>query len=194
MNIVVGLGNPGRKYENTPHNIGFAVIDELAREAGCSLKRSLRFKAQTGKVRICNRDVLLVKPQTYMNNSGMSVGPLMRYRKLAPEDIIVISDDADLELGYIRIRPGGGTGGHNGLASLVQHVGSKDFARIRIGIGKGRNGRGLVDHVLDPFSRGERLIADKAVSRAAEALQCMLDESVAEAMNKFNGRDYIENV
>ena len=105
MKIVVGLGNPGRRYERTPHNVGFAAVDKLAEELDCSLRRSLRFKARLAKCSSAGEDLLLMKPQTYMNNSGVSVGALMRYRKLVPQDVVVVSDDADIEFGRLRIRP-----------------------------------------------------------------------------------------
>ena len=189
MKIIVGLGNPGKRYEHTPHNVGFGTVDKLAAELDSSCRRSLRFKASVAKCSSDGEDVLLVKPQTYMNNSGESVGAIMRYRKLAPQDVVVVSDDADLELGRLRIRPSGGSGGHRGLASIIQHLSSSDFARIRIGIGRDEQTTGLVDHVLSPFSSEERKRVEQVVDRATQAVLCILAHGIDEAMNRFNGRE-----
>lgn len=194
MKVIVGLGNPGREYENTPHNVGFAVIDELAGDASCSLRRSLRFGAKVGNGSLCGQAVMLVQPQTYMNRSGLSVGAIVRYRKLTCDDVIVVSDDIDLEFGYLRIRMGGSSGGHKGIDSLIQHLGGRDFTRVRIGVDKGREGRDPVEHVLSPFSGDERVKIGKTVTRAAAAIQCLLRAGIDEAMNKFNGRQDVESI
>jgi len=194
LKIIVGLGNPGKEYENTPHNVGFAVIDELVSDASSSLKRSLRFKARTGSGNLCGQAVMFVQPQTYMNESGLSVGAIVRYRKLTLDDVVVVSDDADLEFGCLRIRLGGGSGGHKGIDSLIRHLGGSDFTRVRIGVDNGRGGRDLVDHVLSPFSGEDREKIGKTVTRAAEATKCLLRAGIDEAMNKFNGRQDVENI
>ena len=188
MKIIIGLGNPGRKYEKTPHNIGFEVIDELADVLSCSLKRSLRFNARIGKATWNGEKVLLVKPQTFMNNSGMAVGSIARYQKVDASDVVAVSDDADLDLGSLRLKSGGGSGGHRGIDSLIQHLGKKDFARVRVGVGKGREGQGLVGHVLQRFSQKEKRVAEKIVALAAQSVLCLLDAGIDEAMNKYNGR------
>ncbi|OVE73788.1 aminoacyl-tRNA hydrolase [bacterium B17] len=186
MKIIVGLGNPGSKYENTPHNVGFEVVDGLAGRWSCELRRSLRFKARQCRTEWKGNDLLLVKPQAYMNNSGFAVSAVMRYYKASPEDVIVIVDDADLEIGRIRIRPDGGTGGHRGLDSIVQHLHSKTFARVRIGIGKGGEGKNLVNHVLKRFSQKDREAMDKVTDKAMEAVLMMVESGVDTAMNSFN--------
>jgi PTH1 family peptidyl-tRNA hydrolase len=192
LKIIVGLGNPGRKYEQTPHNIGFAVIDELADIMSCALKKSLRFNAFLGKTVWNGKKVLLIKPQTYMNNSGEAVGSVVRYQKVDASEIVVVSDDADLELGVLRVRVGGGSAGHRGINSLVQHLGTKEFARVRVGVGKGREGQGLEDHVLQRFSVKEKGIAEKIVATSAQSVLHLLESGVEETMNIYNGRQDVE--
>ncbi len=187
MKIVAGLGNPGKKYEGTPHNTGFEVADELSRLLSCDFRRSLRFKARIASGTGDGQDVLLVKPQTFMNRSGVSVASVMRYRKLTPADLVIVVDDADLPLGRIRIRPNGGSGGHRGMASIIESVGSSDFARVRIGVGHDERGRGLVQHVLSRFSADEREIIGPVIKRAAQAVMCIVSSGAETAMNEFNG-------
>lgn len=186
MKIVVGLGNPGKRYENTPHNIGFDVIDRLAAISGSSLRRSLRFNARLGECVVAGQPALLVKPLTFMNGSGESVAPVMRYRKLAVADLIVVVDDADLPTGHLRLRAQGGSGGHRGLESLIANLGSNAFARVRIGIGRREDGRDLVAHVLSRFSAAERREMDQVVDRAARAVVCLVGSGPEAAMNEFN--------
>jgi PTH1 family peptidyl-tRNA hydrolase len=192
LKIIVGLGNPGKKYEQTPHNIGFAVIDELANIMSCALKGSLRFNARLGKAVWNGEKVLLVKPQTYMNNSGEAVGAVVRYQKEDPSGVVVVSDDADLELGFLRVRVGGGSAGHKGISSLVQHLGTKEFARVRVGVGKGREGQGLEAHVLQRFSAEAKGSVEKIVATAAKSVLCLLESGVEETMNIYNGRQNVE--
>jgi len=187
VKIIVGLGNPGKQYEKTPHNIGFAVADHLGERLGAAFRRGLRFKARTASARHGSTPLLLVKPRTYMNNSGMAVARIVRYRKAAPADTIVIVDDADLPLGRLRVKARGGSGGHRGLASLIQHLGSSEFARVRIGIGRDERGEGLIDHVLTPFSKEERRAMAPVVERAADAVLHIVQHGVEAAMNIFNG-------
>ena len=188
MKVIVGLGNPGKKYVNTPHNIGFAVVDALANGAlSCGLKNSLRFKAKIGEGRLGAESCLLVQPATFMNLSGLAVGSILRYRKVTHEDLIVVLDDADLEFGRLRIKSSGGSGGHKGLASVAEHVSSDRFVRVRIGIGRDVGRGGLVNHVLRPFKSVERKGVDAAVERAADAVICVLRAGVDTAMNEFNG-------
>ncbi len=186
MKIIAGLGNPGGAYAGTPHNVGFDALDVLAKRWGCTFRRGLRFAAHTAKVDYRDERLLLVKPQTYMNRSGAAIGAILRYNKAAPDDLIVVLDDADLELGRLRVRPGGGTGGHKGLASVVEHVGTGQFVRIRIGIGRRGAGENLVGHVLRPFAEEARRVVDEMTARAADAVCCVLDSGVADAMNQFN--------
>jgi peptidyl-tRNA hydrolase, PTH1 family len=186
VKIVVGLGNPGKQYADTPHNAGFEVVNDLSVRLDCRLRRSLRFDARIGHAVRAGEPVLLVQPQTYMNNSGMAVAAVVRYYKADPRDLIVVSDDADLALGRLRVRVRGGSGGHKGLASIIQHVGTQDFARVRVGIGREKDGVDLVEHVLTPLSAEGRKQMSVVVDRAAQAVLCSVDCSVEEAMNRFN--------
>ena len=185
--IIVGLGNPGRKYDGSRHNVGFDVIDELVDR--CRIGGPERFgKSMIGKGRIGDRKVILVKPQTYMNLSGEAVQEIVHYYKADPaEDLVVISDDIDLEAGKLRIRKKGSAGGHNGLKNIVQHLGSGDFARIRVGVGgKPDPGYDLADYVLGHFAGEEKKVMEEAVAKAAEAVICMVTDGVDLAMNRFN--------
>jgi PTH1 family peptidyl-tRNA hydrolase len=186
VKVVVGLGNPGQKYEGTPHNVGFAAVERLAQRYSGSFRRALRFKAEVAKVRVGSESVLLVKPQTFMNLSGDAVGGLLRYHKVSPENLIVLFDDVDLEVGRIRIRPQGGSGGHNGLTSVISHVGTDKFARIRMGVGRGMGARDVVSHVLKPFAVAQRNGVDSMTDRAVDAVCEILESGVDSAMNRFN--------
>jgi len=188
VKAVVGLGNPGREYASTPHSIGFEVIDRLAAEARAKLKASLRFSAMTGRLVVLETEVLLVKPQTYMNVSGPAVSAVLRYYKIEPSDLIVVLDDADLEAGRIRIRQSGSSGGHKGLLSVAESVGTGDFVRVRIGIGRGADGIDLVKHVLDHFGAEERLVMNEVVREAAGAVVSILSSGVDRAMNEYNAK------
>lgn len=185
MFIIVGLGNPGKKYEKTRHNLGFIAVDLLAERLGIPVNR-LRFRALTGEGMAGGQKILLAKPQTFMNLSGHSVGELMEYYKIPPEQLLVIYDDIDIPRGTIRIRKKGSAGTHNGMRSVVPAVGSGDFPRIRIGIGGDRKLH-IRDFVTGGFSRDEREILLDAAKRAAEAAECILLEGVDQAMNKYNG-------
>lgn len=186
MKIVVGLGNPGQRYAKTPHNVGFEVVDRLAVQAGVRWRRSLRFKAHVAEGVVGGQSVLLVKPQTFMNRSGEAVGAIMRYRRMSPGDLIVVLDDADLDVGRLRIRASGGSGGHKGLDSVRDNVGTADFARVRIGVGRRQAEGDLVEHVLTPFPPEERRMIDQVVDRAADAVVCLLGSGLEAAMNAFN--------
>jgi len=187
VKIIVGLGNPGEQYAKTPHNIGFVVADCLGKRFDATFRRGLRFSAHTASARHAGTPLLLVKPRTYMNNSGLAVSKIARYRKVSAADTIVIVDDADLPLGRLRVKARGGTGGHRGLASLIQHLGSDTFARVRVGIGRDERGEDLVDHVLTPFSEEERRVMAPVVERAADAVLYIVEHGVDAAMNIFNG-------
>jgi len=187
VKMVVGLGNPGRKYERTRHNVGFEVVEELASRLSGRFRKGWLAAAETAKVQTDGGvDLLLVKPQTYMNLSGTAVAPLARKRGLAPQDVVVVVDDAELPAGKLRIRAKGSAGGHNGLKSIIQELGSDEFLRVRVGVGRKDPGGDLADHVLSPFSREDRREIDEAVTRAADAVLCILHENVDAAMNKFN--------
>lgn len=184
MYAIIGLGNPDKKYDKTRHNVGFDVIDELARQMAVEVKTK-RHKALCGIGQIGAEKVVLVKPQTYMNLSGESVRAVIDFYKLNPEsDIIVISDDISLSTGKIRIRAKGSAGGHNGLKSIIAHAGTDKFKRIKVGVGA--NEGDLVKHVLGKFSKQDRVVVDEAIRNAASAAEVMVICGVEEAMNKFN--------
>lgn len=182
--MIVGLGNPGRDYEQTKHNTGFMVVDELARRWNVSLWQD-KMNAQVAQVQVKGEKVLLVKPQTFMNKSGEAVGPLMRWYKLDETDVYVINDDMDLPVGRLRIRTKGSDGGHNGIKSILAN-GCTDFIRFRVGIGRPLPHRDVVDHVLTPFP--EELRADFAdgIKAAADAIEGCLEMGVSKGMNYFN--------
>lgn len=187
MKVVVGLGNPGREYAGTRHNVGFRVVEELARRAGAAFRRSLRWPLRSAEARLDGGSAcLLVEPLTFMNASGDAVAPLLRKRGLGPADLLVVYDDADLPLGRIRVRAGGGAGGHNGVRSVIERVGSADFVRVRVGVGRQEGGDGLVGHVLSGFAPGERAVMAEAEARAAEAVERVLTAGADRAMNEFN--------
>ncbi|NQU40979.1 MAG: aminoacyl-tRNA hydrolase [Lentisphaerae bacterium] len=187
MNVIVGLGNPGQRYERTPHNVGFDVVDRLAQRVGCRVRRSLRFRARAGKALMAGSPVLLVKPETFMNNSGLAVAGALRYFKVSRDGLVVVLDDADLPVGRIRIRPAGRSGGHRGLASVIEHVGGDDFARVRIGVGRRKQDENLVSHVLRPYGTEEWQDIMKVVECAADAVEQIVESGVEAAMNAFNG-------
>jgi len=186
VKIVVGLGNPGKRYASTPHNAGFAVADELAERYGCGFRSSTRFRSRIARTSVPVPDLLLVKPQTYMNESGPAVATVLRYWKAGPGDLIVVLDDADLDAGRIRVRGSGSSGGHKGLDSIIGHVGSSRFARVRVGIGRGEGRRDLVAHVLRPMPAAEWESMLPVIRRAADAVHCTLCSGVEAAMNEYN--------
>lgn len=186
MYIITGLGNPTKKYEHTRHNMGFDVIDKLSLKYGIKMKRS-RFTALVGKGEIQGVPVILVKPQTFMNLSGEAVGRLVKYYKADPEkDLIVIYDDTDLDVGKIRIKARGSAGGHNGMKSIIAHLGSEAFARIRIGIGKREDAAEMVDFVLGRFDPADRKLIEEAQEKAAVSVESILTEGIDRAMNHYN--------
>jgi PTH1 family peptidyl-tRNA hydrolase len=184
MYAIVGLGNPGKKYEHTRHNIGFLAVDYLAEKHDIKVNK-IKHKALVGEGVICGEKVLLVKPQTFMNLSGNAVREIVAYYKIQPEELIVIYDDVDLEMGRLRIRKRGSAGSHNGMKSIIYDIQQDDFPRVRVGIG-GERKSGLANYVLGGFGKEERTIMEKAVVRAAEAVVCIIAEDADAAMNKFN--------
>lgn len=187
MKVLVGLGNPGAEYADTPHNLGFRAIDALASCLGAGWKAERRFKALVAKALRRGEPLWLLKPQTYMNLSGESVGPFLKYYGVTPGDLLVLSDDCDLPPGRLRIRPSGSAGGHNGLKSIIAHVGTEAFARIRLGAGRTEGERrGLVDFVLHRHTPEEAARADETARLAAEAALCWLDHGIGEAQNRYN--------
>lgn len=184
MKIIIGLGNPGRKYKGSRHNIGFRVVEEIARRFPVEKEES-RFDAIIGHTRINGEKVLLVKPLTYMNLSGKAVRPLVNWFKADLQDIIVAYDDMDLAPGVLRIREKGGTGGHKGLASVSEWLTSRDFARLRIGVGHPTE-EDVVGWVLGQFDPVEERIIDDAVGNAADALETWIKDGIVKAMNEYN--------
>lgn len=186
MFIIAGLGNPKKEYDNTRHNIGFAMIDALADKYAVSVM-DIRNKAMTGKGIINGHKAILAKPLTFMNLSGESIRPLADYYKIdVPTELIVVSDDISLPPGQIRIRKRGSAGGHNGLKNIIGQLGSEEFQRIRIGVGEKPKGYDLADYVLGRFSKEEQPFMKEGIEKAVEALEMMLDGNVDGAMNKFN--------
>ena len=184
MYAVIGLGNPEKKYDKTRHNVGFDVIDELASQMDVEVKTK-RHKALCGVGYIGSEKVVLVKPITYMNNSGQSVREVIDFYKLNPtSDIIVIADDISLPVGKIRVRAKGSAGGHNGLKSIIAHAGTDQFKRVKVGVGE--NTGDLVKHVLGKFGKKEREIVEDSIVDAASAVKVMIVEDVNCAMNKYN--------
>lgn len=186
MRVIAGLGNPGKRYAETRHNVGFRVVDRLAEVQGARFRRSLRYPARTCKAVIGGAGVLLVKPWTFMNRSGGAVAPALRKAGGDVEDLIIVFDDADLEPGRVRIRKKGGAGGHNGMRSILDALGREDFVRVRVGIGRAERGEDMVSYVLGRFDAKQRPPIDDAVNRAAEAVECILRDGSDEAMNIFN--------
>lgn len=186
--LLVCLGNPGDKYENTRHNVGFMVADEVAERQGAPIQR-LRFKALTNILTIAGEKVLVMEPITYMNLSGEAVRPAADFYKIPPERILVVSDDTALPAGRLRIRKGGSAGGHNGLKSIIQHLGTDQFPRLRVGVGeKPHPDYDMADWVLGRFTGEDRARMDQAVERAADAIECILKEGLDRGMSRFNGQ------
>jgi PTH1 family peptidyl-tRNA hydrolase len=181
IRLVVGLGNPGAEYSGTRHNVGFEVVDQLAADWGLIWQQSKNWHALWAK----DEHVILVKPTSYMNRSGEPVQAVAHFYKVEPSEILVVLDDLALDLGRIRLRPGGGTGGHNGLDSIIVQLGTDEIPRVRVGIGAAPR-EGSVDYVLGRFFEEERALARKAVARAADAVKCAIDNGLLSAMNQFN--------
>lgn len=186
LKLIVGLGNPGRDYAGTRHNVGFDVIDLLAKRYKTRVLRRMG-RALIARTTIADQEVILAKPQTFMNLSGEAVAHIARREKIDPADILVVYDDMALPLGKIRIRPGGSAGGHNGMKSIIYRLGTQEFPRLRVGIGSARCE--AIDHVLSRFSRAERKIADEAIMDAADAVEMILSDGLEAAMNRYNRRD-----
>ena len=185
MKAIVGLGNPGSEYKGTRHNVGFEVVDALARRWKTTLKK---WKTTADIAVVRDRDAALVEPRTYMNHSGEAVAAVMAFYKIRPEDVLVVVDEVQLPLGRLRLRPSGSAGGHNGLKSVIQHVGG-EFPRLRIGIERGDRNRDLADRVLSRFGASEREAIERAIERAADAVETFIAEGIGPAMNKYNGAE-----
>lgn len=185
--LLVGLGNPGTQYENTRHNVGFLVADELAERQNAPIQR-LKFKALTNLLTISGEKVLVMKPVTYMNLSGEAVRQAVDFYKIQPDHVLVVSDDTALALGRLRIRKGGSAGGHNGLKNIILHLGTDQFPRLRVGVGeKPHPDYDMADWVLGKFVGEDKKTVDAAVRRAADAIECILADGLDKGMNRFNG-------
>ena len=195
MKLIVGLGNPGQEYANSRHNLGFQCINRFAQMQDITLKER-KAKARTGSGVVASERVLLVKPSTFMNLSGNSVGPLVRYYNIHLSDLLVIHDDLDFPIGTIKLRQGGGSGGHNGIKSIIEHVGSQDFPRIRVGIGQipdenpdeSPQANDKVNYVLGHFTAKEKNLVPEICAQVANAIYCFIEEGIDAAMNKYNTR------
>jgi len=185
VRIVVGLGNPGRRYQGTRHNIGFAVADEVARR-GQAVFESGRGETLTARAGLGPASLLVVKPLTMMNLSGEAVAAVAGFYKVDPSAMLVAADDVNLPLGRLRLRAGGTAGGHNGLKSIIGCLGTEEFPRLRVGVGRGDPRRDLADHVLAVFDDDERDEVDRAIARAADAVETFLAEGIEAAMNRYN--------
>ena len=185
--LIVGLGNPGSKYEKTRHNVGFRAVDLLAKELGCKIDKG-KFQGLLGQAAYNGKKLLLLKPQTYMNLSGQSVRQAAAFYKLPPERILVLFDDISLAPGRLRVRAEGSAGGHNGIKSIIAELGSQNFPRVKIGVGaKPHPDYDLADWVLSSFSTQEEKLLAPALERAGEAALCLLERGVPEAANRCNG-------
>jgi PTH1 family peptidyl-tRNA hydrolase len=193
VKLIVGLGNPGRKYRDTRHNVGFAVADELARRGSVAFEAAPA-EGLIARVRTLGPDgTLLLKPLTMMNASGFAVSEVARYFRIAVGDILVVADDVNLVLGRLRARPSGSAGGHNGFRSIIEQLGTAEFARLRVGVGRGDPRRDLADHVLSGFDPDERPVVADAITRAADAGEVFVAGGIERVMNRFNGPDAMAN-
>jgi len=187
VKMVAGLGNPGAQYKGTRHNIGFAVVDELARR-GAVVFESAPADALIAKWRRSDETMLLVKPLTFMNLSGQAIGELQRYFKIDLADVLIVVDEVQLPLGKLRARVRGSAGGHNGLKSVIAHLGD-EFSRLRVGVGRGEGQRNLADHVLSRFEKDEVAEVERMTTRAADAAEMFITSGIGAVMNAFNGGD-----
>ena len=185
--LIVGLGNPGADYARTRHNAGFLVVEELAQRAKAGWNFEKKFNARVAKAERDGRKVLFAEPQTFMNLSGESVSALLSFYQVPLGQLLVVVDDADLPFGEIRLKPKGSSGGHHGLESIEQHVGSREFARLKVGIGRKDGRREITGHVLGKFGADEAPLLEKVLQRAAHQAECRVAEGIEKAMNRFNG-------
>ena len=191
LKLIVGLGNPGQEYADTRHNLGFKVTEELASRYRMKFRNDSKRKARVAKIHDIGEGVLLVQPTTFMNLSGWAVRDVASYHNVAPPDMLIVVDDADLPLGRLRIRRSGSAGGHNGLKSVIEELGSVEFPRLRIGVG--RQPGELKSHVLGRFDAEEKVQVDAAVKRAADAAELFAREGILAAMNRFNAAQAAED-
>ena len=187
LNVVAGLGNPGAQYANTPHSVGFEVVDRIAAECSAAWEEKRQFKCLMTRATLAGQSVLLVKPQTFMNLSGESVAPVVKYHNATAADLIVIQDDIDLAVGKLRIRKTGSCGGHNGIRNIIERLGTQGFVRIKLGVGKDKSN--VVGHVLGKFDPETRAVMDRVVEAAAKAAAAVISDGPDKAMNSYNGFD-----
>ena len=187
LHLIVGLGNPGVEYARTRHNAGFLAVDQVAARWGARWNLEKKFNAKLARVQRDAAQALLCEPQTFMNLSGEAVGNVMRFYSVPLTRFLAVTDDADLPLGQIRMRPGGGSGGHHGLESIEQHAGSREYARLRIGIGRQNSVREITGHVLGRFDSTESALLDKVLGVAADQIECWLEAGIQKAMSLYNG-------
>ena len=187
LHLIVGLGNPGAEYARTRHNLGFLVVEKLAERWQASWAYERKFNARQARAQRGQGQVLLGQPQTYMNSSGEAVGAWATYYRVPLTQLLVIVDDADLPLGELRMRPGGSAGGHHGLESVEQHLGSRNYPRLRVGIGRQNGARQITGHVLGRFQSTEAEMLDKILAAASDQAECWLEMGIQKAMSQFNG-------
>ncbi len=185
MYLVVGLGNPGKDYRDTRHNIGFKVVELLAEKYNLKLNK-LKFKSIYGETNIGGKKVILLKPQTYMNNSGIAVAEIARFYKIPSENIIVVVDDIDIEFASLKIRPKGSAGSHNGLKSIIYHLKDENFSRVRIGIGKKHPNEDLAKFVLSRFPKDDLIHIQETIEKAGDAVETLIKSGIDMAMNQYN--------
>jgi PTH1 family peptidyl-tRNA hydrolase len=188
LHFIAGLGNPGPEYAATRHNVGFMLVDRLVSRWHATWAMEKKFQARLAKVKRDGRDVILCQPQTFMNDSGEAVGAVGRFYQLPPNRMLIVVDDADLTLGQLRMRPEASSGGHHGLESIEQQLGTRGYPRLRIGIGRrAPEQREITDHVLGRFEADERKVMEEVLDRAVRQVECWLADGIEKAMNEFNG-------
>ena len=185
--LIAGLGNPGGDYARTRHNVGFMVLEGVAKRWGVGWTYEKKFNARLARAERVERTALLCEPQTYMNSSGKAVGAVAEFYRIPVDRLLIVLDDADLPFGQLRLRPGGSSGGHHGLESIEQHLGTREYARLRIGIGRQSGAREITSYVLGRFSSTETPLLDKVLTVASDQVECWLESGIQKAMSQFNG-------
>ena len=185
--LIAGLGNPGSDYARTRHNVGFMVLEGVAKRWGVGWTYEKKFNARLARAERAERTALLCEPQTYMNSSGEAVGAVAEFYRIPVDRLLIVLDDADLPFGQLRLRPGGSSGGHHGLESIEQHLGTREYARLRVGIGRQSGAREITSYVLGRFSSTETPLLDKVLTVASDQVECWLEAGIQKAMSQFNG-------
>ena len=185
--LIAGLGNPSGDYARTRHNVGFMVIEGVAKRWGVAWTYEKKFNARLARAERAERTALLCEPQTYMNSSGEAVGGVAEFYRIPVDRLLIVLDDADLPLGQLRLRPGGSSGGHHGLESIEQHLGTREYARLRVGIGRQSGAREITSYVLGRFNSTETPLLDKVLTVASDQVECWLESGIQKAMSQFNG-------